>query len=320
MRIFGLFLALLGVLTVGCSNAPQTSGTSTHWLSSCSSTAECGGDSTCVCGICTQECTDDEDCSPGTCGSELTALCSGKATSSLCVPLAEEGSCAELPVPEDNTLSATAPTPACATPGALLCESFDAPLSSDYAVWSTDTTVASLQECLVYQGAGAFRFRSPTYGAVQTQMRLSEPISSGPLYARFYAYVPSWMTVPTYFALFELWHQEGSSDGKISVELIAEDTLELQVIPNESTHPSSPRAFPRDQWVCLELGLDVAAQDGAFSLSVNGTSVIEATDVVTLPQGPISIAVVEGLPSEDSTGAELALDELVVATEPIGCL
>jgi hypothetical protein len=47
---------------------------------------------------------------------------------------------------------------------------------------------------------------------------------------------------------------------------------------------------------------------------------INVTDAATLPAGPFSITVVEGLPAEDAPGAELAIDELVVATEPIGCL
>jgi len=317
MRMLGLALLLLAT---GCSEKPRVAGTNTHWLRACATAADCGNAGTCVCGICTSECTDDAECSPGACGSELTSTCRGTDASSICVPVSDDGACTELEVPRHDQLSATGATPTCATPGALLCEAFDGPLPAGYATWGTDTMTAAIQDCLTFQGAGALRYQAATFGYVQSQMPLSTPVASGPLYARFYAYLPSFVHIPTYFALFELWHLEGSSDGKISVEVISDDRLELQVLPNESTHAAAVGSMPRDQWACIELGLDVAATGGAISLSVDGSTVIDQTDVATLPAGPFSIAVVEALPAEDVPSAELTIDELVVATEPIGCL
>ncbi len=317
MRILGLALLFLAT---GCSEKPQVGGTNTHWLRACATAADCGNASTCLCGICTIECTDDAECGPGACGSELTSACLEPGAPPICVPVADGGACTAFEVPLDDELSTTSVTPSCEIPGALLCESFDGPLPTGYATWGTDTMTAAIQDCLTFQGAGALRFQTPSFGYVQSQLPLSTPVASGPLHARFYAYLPSSVTIPTYFAMFELWHLEGSSDGKISIEVISDDRLELQVLPNDSIHPGPVGSMPRDQWTCIELGLDVAATGGAISLSVNGSVVIDVADVATLPAGPLSIAVVEGLPAEDAPGAELAIDELVVATEPIGCL
>ncbi len=317
MRILQVGLLLL---VAGCSERPQVGGTNTHWLRACSTAADCGGADACLCGICTLECADDAECGPGACGSELTRDCREPGAPPICVPVADGGACTAFEVPLDDELSATGATPSCEIPGAVLCESYDGPLPADYATWGTPAMTAIVQDCLTYAGAGALRFQAATFGYVQSQMRLSTPVPSGPLHARFYAYLPSSVTIPTYFAMFELWHQEGSSDGKISVEVISDDRLELQVLPNDSTHPAPVGSMPRDRWTCIELGLDVAATGGAVSLSVDGSVVIDVTDVATLPAGPFSIAVVEGLPAEDAPGAELAIDELVVATEPIGCL
>jgi hypothetical protein len=311
---------LLGL--AGCSSKPQSSGTNTNWLRACASTPECGGESTCRCGICTDECTDDADCRSGICGSALESngQCARAGSPRICLPEpAQASSCTELAVPAVAELSA-AVTPACDVPGALLCESFDAPLPPEYATWYSGAVAASIEDCRVHRGAGALRYQADTFGYVQTRMRLPAPVSSGPLYARFYAYIPSSVTIPDYLAMFELWCEDSSSEGKISVEAIPDDVLELYLTPNDSAYAASAGSLVRDQWMCIELALEVASGGGSASLSVDGTVIIEQADVVTLPASPISVAVIEALPSEDGAGVDLTIDDLVVADQPIGCL
>jgi hypothetical protein len=318
-RILITSVALL-VAASSC-NEPEGSGTHTNWLHACASSSDCGGDVICRCGLCTSECTDDSDCESGVCGSALASIgqC-GTDQGRICLPEpvpGAGGACTDLPIPSGGTL-ATPPAPTC-VPGALLCESFDAPLPAGDSVCYSGSTTGSIEDCLVHQGAGAIRFQTDTTGGYgQAFMRLSTPVAAGPLYARFYAYVPSSVTVPSWFLMLELWNQDASSDGKISVEVITNDAFEISLAPNNSNHPAAANSLVRDQWMCIELALDVAATGGTASLSVNGTTVINQTGVVTLPPNPISVVVVESMTST-ATPVDLAIDDLVVATQPIGC-
>ncbi len=144
-------------------------------------------------------------------------------------------------------------------------------------------------------------------------------MSAGPLFARFYAYIPSQVTITDYLGLFELWCQDASGDGKISVEAKPNDTLEIYLMPDGTAHTSAPGALLRDQWMCITLALEVAAEGGSASLSVDGIQVIERSGVVTLPPSPISVAVVEALPSEGDARVDLTIDDLVVGVQPIPC-
>jgi len=314
-------LAALAFAGICCSPTPETSGTNTNWLRSCTSSGECGASSRCACGLCTRTCTSDDECAPGICGSSLATAfqCAGEEEQTVCLPepLAPSA-CSEFPIATDTDLAPAAVAP-CNVPGALLCEAFDAELPAEDATWYSGVMDASIEDCVVHQGSGAIRYQTQSFGYSQTRMRLANPVSSGLLAARFYAYVPASVTLPNYLAMFELWSDDASSNGKISVEAKPNDILEVYLTPNDAAYSSPVGVLLRDQWLCITLTLDVAPAGGSVSLAVDGAEVIAQRDVVTLPPNPISVAVVEGLPSADATGVELALDDLVVATEPLAC-
>jgi hypothetical protein len=67
--VTGSCTALLGALSLmltGCGGKVDTgnTGSETHWLGSCNTSAECGADS-CYCGFCTASCTEDAECQRG---------------------------------------------------------------------------------------------------------------------------------------------------------------------------------------------------------------------------------------------------------------
>jgi len=248
-----------------------------------------------------------------------TNQCGSAEPFPLCLPGAPNaGTCSEFPIPADPDLAQGTGAP-CDVAGALLCEAFDAPLSAEHSTWYSGSMSAAIEDCRVQRGAGAIRYQARAFGYSQTRMRLATSVSAGPLFARFYAYIPSGVTIPDYLAFFELWSEDASSDGKISIEAKPDDALEIYLTPNGTTHVSAAGALLRDEWMCLTLALDVAPQGGSVALSVNGTPVNQQGGVVTLPPNPISVAVVEGLPSEDGTDVDLTIDELVVGTESIAC-
>ncbi len=312
---------LLGMAAGSCGQPQDRSGTNTNWLRACDEAAECGAGVTCVCGLCTTPCTETTDCAPGVCGSSLAsaAQCAGADGGRICVP---DDGCAEVVLVEDGDFG-PAVTPACTAPGALVCESFDGPLPDAYATryGSADTATATVQDCLVRQGDGALLIQAEGYDWVQNRIRLPTPVTAGLLHVRFYAYFASGYPIPEYFILLELWDQDDFTDQKISIEAVSEDRFRLVLGPNASSlHVADPGTVRRDEWMCLELALDVAASGGTATLLVDGAPLVEATDVVTLPPDPISVVAIEAVPSEDSVGTDVAIDELVVATEPIGCL
>lgn len=316
-----LGLALMVVLcAASCSPKPESSGTNTNWLKACENSAQCGAAGSCVCGLCSATCEGDEDCAEGTCGTALaTALqCESDGPQRMCLPHPVAETCTELSIPVDDDLAAR-PAPTCDVPGALLCESFDAPLPEQDATWYSGEMTAAISDCRVHQGAGAMHYRTQASGYSQTRMRLQQSVSSGLLAARLYVYVPSPTTIPDYLALFELWDVETGSSGKISVEAKPNDVLEVQVSPNGTTHRSAEGALLRDQWQCLTLTLNLAATNGSIALSVNGSSAIEQPAAVTLLPNPISVAVIEGLPSTDGTDIDVTMDDLVVASQPLAC-
>jgi hypothetical protein len=315
-------IAALALAAASCSNKPESSGTNTNWLAACTDAAECGQSSACLCALCTKPCSTDAECAPGVCGSALATSnqCGLAQAQPVCLPKPPNaGTCSEFPIPADADLALSAAAAPCDVPGALLCEAFDGPLPAEHSTWYSGAMTAAIEDCRVRGGSGAIRYQAAAFGYSQTRMRLATAVSSGPLFARFYAYVPASVTIPDYLGLFELWDADASSDGKISVELKPDDVLEIYLTPNGTTHSSARGALLRDQWMCITLALDVAAEGGSVSLSVNGTRVIDQSGVVTRPPNPISVAVVEGLPSEDGTNVDLSLDELVVGAQPISC-
>jgi len=178
-----------------------------------------------------------------------------------------------------------------------------------------------VQDCETHEGQGAAHYESTAAGVSQTRIQLPTPVSSGPLHARFFVRLGGDMVLPEQLQLFEFWDREGSSiPGRVGVFLAADGVPRVFVGASDTTlEPASPAPLQTDAWVCLELSLDVQATDGTAALEVNGDEVLSGTGLATQPEQPISVVVVEAQPTSDTAGVDLYLDDLVVATTPIGC-
>ena len=329
----GAALLLGGVASgvVGCSGkGPQTTGTKTDWMTACNAEADCESEPelNCLCGICTRICTSDADCREGECGSAIatSATCGGDnefvaAGEQICLPETGE-ECLVASLPRDSSVGA-AELVSCEAQGALLCEDFEGLLPVAYSTWGDGETTAGLVECESQEGSSSLRIRVVDSGYTQTRMRLGTPVSAGDLYARFYLRVEGGGALPEQLIVFELWDQdEGDVTERTTLYLNSEQALEVYVGASELTL-QAPTSTPivRDEWHCLELGIGLHDVTGTVVLSQGGSPVVEATDVDTLPSDPISVAVIEGVPSTGSqdTEATFFIDDLIVATAPIGC-
>jgi len=316
----GLVLSLVP-LACGFDNRTD-SGTSTNWYRQCDENAPCGSDLACICGRCTRVCDETTDCGEGVCASRLASVvqCGGEEVGLICIQ-PEPDSCNVLPLTTDDELQSTQ-TVDC-NPGALICEDFEGPFPSEYSTWLSSLSeepAGALQDCDVLSGQGALQVESANDDWWQTRVELPAPLESGEVHARLYAKVSSADVLPSYLIFFELWNSPEVTDEKISVELSAEQGLRLTLGTNGTLHESEPESFPLDQWVCVELALNLDSM-GSARLSIDGAAQIDEAGINTLPlETPFFIVTFGGVPSEEVTGFEILLDDLVVATEPIGCL
>lgn len=328
---FALGIPIWGVALGGCSG-PQTSGTKTNWLKSCDSTVQCGDEGSCICGLCTVPCADSDECDGGACGSALAtaAQCDSFLSTDerLCLPRAQvetqtnADGCTALPLTVGGPLGAAAPL-SCSLPGAVICEPFDDPLPVEFSTWQEAGGSAWLTDCAPFAGPGALHLVSVESGHSQIRMRLPEPRRSGALYARFYFQVTSTAELPEQSIVFEFWDHEDTADGgQTSAILTSDGRLAAFVAAGgHSLTASTMEPLVPEKWYCIEFGSVIDDLAGSLTLSVDGQPVIEATNLDTLPANPIGFAVVEAQPQAGSNGTTLdvLVDELVIATEPIGC-
>ncbi len=79
--------SLCGVMmTASCGSRTIDNGTETHWLTACDSDAECGGPTSCLCGVCTITCEVMESCpeQAPVCASASENSCSSVSVGSIC--------------------------------------------------------------------------------------------------------------------------------------------------------------------------------------------------------------------------------------------
>lgn len=326
----GVFI-VISAAGEGCSG-PQSSGTKTNWLEACDSSAQCGDEGSCICGLCTVPCDERDECGGGECGSTLAtaAQCESFLSTDerICLPSAQvdqqtdaEG-CTALPLAVDDTLG-VAELVTCAHAGALICESFDSPLPTAHSVWQEPGGSAWLTDCPAFAGAGALRMTSADSGHTQTRMRLPEVRGSGTLHARFFLRVTTASVLPEQSIVFEFWDREEAVEGgQTSITLSSDGRLAAFVAAGgHSLGAPTMEPLARDQWYCIEMTDVIADAGGSLTLSVDGAPVIEAMNLDTLPESPIGLAVIEAQPQAGSSGTtlDIVVDELVISTEPVGC-
>jgi hypothetical protein len=210
-------------------------------------------------------------------------------------------------------------------PTALFCDDFENGLPTgypDYSYFSNHGTVTASAD-RVKQGAQAFRgtlMRVPGQISQASLWRSMTAIQSGSLHVRAHFYLPSGFVVSNWFVSLQL----GGPAGKLSFDLIYEDRMQIAVnTENAIFRSTNPNTYPRDRWFCAELVIHLGELGGAGSaeVHVDGQKVLEApigTD--TLPAGGYDY-LMAGAPHANglSAAGEVFMDDVVLATSPIGC-
>ncbi len=303
------------VATLGCGQPQEGTGTNTNWLRVCANTSECGG-LACSCGHCTPTCTTDADCAPvgGICSSadSTTLECQGTASARLCLPrCASSADCGPSQVCYRGACTHSLAPENCADhPDALVCEDFEGALDAYSTSITSGNTAGGVT---VATPSGARALEADVLVAPSTAYLRADfpPISTGSLSMRGWVQVPAGQT--TYdLAPLAFWSDQ---DQAWALRVVAKDG-QLQAW-SYTTPLSGSAPISVGEWHCVQATIDVAAA-GRVQVSLDGTSVVDVSNIDTLPTGGIA-AVAMGSEWAGAT-ATILVDRVLVGPTAAGCL
>lgn len=137
-------------------------------------------------------------------------------------------------------------------------------------------------------------------------------------FVRMYVRVPEALTLTDVAIL----HLGGPADDVgINVDIQEEDRFELFLPENGDSVDSSPSAFPRAQWTCLQLDVAVDDTAGSALLRLDGSAVAQIEGVDTRPPNGVELFTVGADWSADTQApGSLEFDDVALDTSPVGCL
>jgi len=168
----------------------------------------------------------------------------------------------------------------------------------------------------VYRGLHSMEFLQ---GQPMSEAEIRDPLgtrSSGALHLRAWVFIPEgavtdWLKIVAFNA--------GTTAG-IDVNIHASGEVEVSTVePAQSAFSEQHRAV-FGEWFCLQVAVDLSDTQGSVTASVDETPAVTLAPADTLATGSIS-RVVYGIAATGSNqvGGAIYLDELVIATEAVGC-
>jgi hypothetical protein len=204
-------------------------------------------------------------------------------------------------------------------PGVIFCDDFEGGLGKwDYTVHTRGSTAVSTD----YKHGASYSFRASTSASTatsQSQARRGVKAfghrKSGDLWARYFYYLPSSVSVTQKFSTGVISEYEQPWLG-FSV-LVFPDGIGIESL---GTSRKVNTSFPRNQWVCIEMHVLIDPSAGAFEFFMNGSKITSLIAMDTLPdQGYTSFEV--GVHYADFyQGAITAYtDDVKLGTSRLGC-
>jgi len=206
-------------------------------------------------------------------------------------------------------------------PSALVCDDFE---SGALDAWTQDTPASSAVVItnLHTHRSSAYAVRAVTAAAVEDNAAaiesgmFSSPIVSGDLWVRAHYYVPSGFTL-TGFSLFEI-HEPAAPDETIAVRaIVANGTAIYRSVGDETVVGVAP--FARDRWFCVQLHIEVSDTGGVVELDVDGARSVTITRDTRPAHGYSWVLFGISSARGDQGAAELFVDDVGVALEPLPC-
>ncbi|MGE0398344.1 MAG: hypothetical protein AB7T06_16690 [Kofleriaceae bacterium] len=203
--------------------------------------------------------------------------------------------------------------PACS---AMFCDGFEDPA---LAVWGTATDIgasATRDAAFGFRGASLHATSPPGTSLAARFVDVFGVVAPADQWVRLYVYAPSGIVLDVEPA--ELTNAAGDHQIVFSLYDDAVDVHghaiagDFNALVDEAT--------PRDQWICYELHVEVAA-NGLVELYRDGTQVVAQPAIDTRPSDGDLSRVRVGIPSKPTALDEhLFVDEVAADTARIGCL
>lgn len=203
-------------------------------------------------------------------------------------------------------------------PSVLFCDDFEDGLGKwDYQVHMRGSTGVSTD----YKRAGGYSLRASTSASTsnsQSQARQGVKVfghrKSGDLWARYFYYLPSSVTLTQKLSTGVISELEEPYFG-FSV-LIFPDGIGVE---NGGVSRRVNTPFPRNQWVCVEMHVQIHATDGAFEVYMNGSKVTSILGDTLPDQGYTSFEAGVHYADFNQGAINAYTDDVRLGTARIGC-
>lgn len=210
--------------------------------------------------------------------------------------------------------------PSYCPPGALFCAGFEA---QDVAEgWSSTSIIldAAIERTTgrVHSGQGALRAESRGPDSAAVVARALAPLRSGSLYVRAYLYLAAAVPTETMNIFFI---GADPADPFIGIDFNLEDGAFQMFSPqSEPSRVTGSLAIARDRWVCVRVEVAIADSGGAVRVHADDAPALEVTGIDTLSTDGIRLfrAGIDWS-SEQDAFFEIFMDDIALATAPIGC-
>jgi hypothetical protein len=163
---------------------------------------------------------------------------------------------------------------------------------------------------------GVLNVRTTSAGGAASVVADIIPVFTGPLYARFLLRVPQSAPIVALnmFALGE--PADLTPSDEFDVNLLDTSHIELFSLSTQSRFTSSPGAFQRGTFQCVEVWLDVGASNGSIRVRVGDRTVINASPLDTrLDFGVVRANLGIDYASPGQPATTLEFDDFLLATE-----
>lgn len=225
--------------------------------------------------------------------------------------------------PDAGVDSGSVPTKWCPErTDAVICDDFESGTLTrwEYSI-STNGTFA-LTTVNAHSGTSAVRATTQTSTTRNSEARRGtkafDHVTSGDIWMRYWYYVPSSVSVNQGFSTCPIAEIEPPYFG-FALQLRPSDVA-IGVEATRYGSTTGNTAFPRDQWVCVEIHTQIDASQGRFEAYLNGTLVVQSPLTDTLPDmGYTSVDI--GIHYADlSQGPVTAyIDDVIAGFQRYGC-
>ncbi len=199
----------------------------------------------------------------------------------------------------------------------LLCESFE----DGYAPqWDA----GALERIDTMANSGTFSARIALEPDARDQMDfvIDPPLSNGMLALRAFVRLPSAEAIEQWSILFEITASADAGTVRSSLDLRNDAGLLFVTFLSENANLFGLDLLTPGAWSCVELRIDLSDTDGAVELRVDDVPVLtNGPGIDTIPNDGVARIGVGGVSSAEHGGpTEYAIDDVVIARAPIGCV